>query len=294
MESSVPFDPRVLALLREVRLRVLVTAMHLPERRAELVEESAWRDLFGFEDELAVAASVLVRPASVERYLARLRRTPLTAPLAASLEALPSSEERWGTDLAILRAARCFHHVRRATEALLRRQQRALEGWNPQDEDDTTFVAEQLLEDASLLPVHVAEQTRALPLPARAQEVDAAARSIAALHRVHADWSLTASLVERTAARAPWLPSLGEAAYYGLEGAELRYAMLANAVLRELGHPTVTEHPAIVRLVDAAAEWTADACWQNTGDAYVESRELREQTAAELRAMASAQSAELP
>lgn len=213
MQSPVPFDPRVVTLLREVRLRVLVTAMRVPEKRAELVEDDDWRDLFGFHDELAVAAGVLARPASVERSLAGLRRRGLTESLAASVEALPASPERWGTDLAILRAARCFHHVRRATEALLKRQQRAFERWDPQDEGDTAVVAEQLLEDASLLPAHVVEQTRPLALPELQQSVDVVAASIAALHRLHADWNLTVSLVERTAARAPWVPSLGEAAY---------------------------------------------------------------------------------
>lgn len=69
--------------------------------------------------------------------------------------------------------------------------------------------------------------------------------------------------------------------------------MLANAVLRELGHPKVTEHPAIIRLVGVAAEWTADTCWKHTGEAYAESAELRVRTAAELRASSSAQAPNL-
>lgn len=284
MQTPVPFDPRVVALLHEVRMRVLVTAMQLPERRAALVEDDEWRDLFGYEDELALAAAVLAQPGSFKHYLARLRRMKLTAPLATKLEALPASEERWGNDLAILRAARCFHHVRRATEALLRRQQRTLEGWDPQQESGTGFVVADLIEETSLLPAHVAAQVRALHAPEVDPGVDMAAVSIAALHRVHGDWNLTLSLVETTSERAPWQPSLSEAAYYGLGDSPLRFAMLANAVLRELGHPKVTEHPVIIRLVDQAAEWTAEACWRNTGEEYAESRELQERTAAELRA----------
>lgn len=287
MVSPAPFDPRVLAVLREVRLRVLVTALHLSERRRALVEEEGWRDLFGYEDEVAVAAAVLARPDPLNRALSRLRRSKQTEPLVPQIEALAPSPERWSRDLVILRAARCFHHVRRATEALLRRQQRAFEAWDPHNPSDTAFVVAQLLEDASLLPAHVAAAARELHAPDVDPGVDAAAVSIAGLHRVHGDWAMTLSVIENTAARARWTASLGEASYYGSTGEALRFSMLANAVLRELGHPKVTEHPAIIRLVDVAAEWTADACWRNTGVAYASSMELRHHTAAELRAQLS-------
>ncbi len=282
-----PFDDDVVALLRETRLRVLVTAMREEPRRLEVVADPFWRDLFGSDDEISLAAVFLGRARTVEEYAARVERSELTRPLAPRLMTLPAAPERWHHDLATLRAARCFSQVRRGTDALLARQQRATESWEPRDLDDAERVAEQLNHDAALLPLMVAQRTVELQEGPHEQGVDAAAFAIAALHRAHGDWILTATLVEQTAAHARWTATLGEASYYGYEGSSLRASMLSNAVLRDLGHPPLSEHPAVGRLVDAAAEWTADTCWgtcwQNMAPSFASDQNLREHAAKELR-----------
>ncbi len=110
--------------LREARLRVLVTAMREPPRRAALVDDETWLELFGLEDELAIAGAFLARPGSVGEYRTQLKRLAPTRPLAASLRRLPRAHERWEQDLSLLRMARCADQVRRLAEEVLRRKQR--------------------------------------------------------------------------------------------------------------------------------------------------------------------------
>jgi len=66
--------------------------------------------------------------------------------------------------------------------------------------------------------------------------------------------------VQACAADDCWTVDEQEQSYFDSDGPQLRYSSLSDALLRKLGHPSVTEHPLVVRLAHAATEWTYDAC----------------------------------